>query len=202
MVYRPSVTSSWAVAALALMAWGSEGCSLTEASFDASVEVDAVVDGTDAVFRECVTFDPNDSQDFRDNRDRIEEGRIANIRVQITNTGPRQPGPRQHAATYGYGQIDVRPLVVTDQRDPVTNCYIREGAPEWVSIAQWEPVVLYPGEDPFEPIIDNDGVGRLHEWVFDQGQALEVFFDGTADRGPVNFDFKVRFDLEFTAQLL
>jgi hypothetical protein len=187
------VRSSVMAAVMTAAAFGS-GCSLFEAGFDASVEVDAAIDGNDPFYNECTQFDPNESQDFRDNRDKIQEGRISNIRVEVTNVNSND-----HAATFGLGQIDVRRLPEAGPVDD-QNCIIDGG--EWItSIARWDPVPLVQGES-FDLELDPLVIDQLHELVFDQGAPLEVRVQGYADQGPVDFEFEVRFDLEFTARLL
>lgn len=173
-------------AILVLSVFGASGCSLMEASFDASVAVTADVTGDDPFYNDLTTFDPNESQDFRDNKDKIEDGRIANIRITITDWG-RNDG--SHDATYGLGQIDVRRLGSTSEDDWI------------ISIARWDPVPLVPGES-FDLDLNPQVLDRLHDLLFEDGSPLEVRVQGLADKGPVNFSFEARFDLEFTARVL
>lgn len=161
-------------------------CSLLESDFEGSVTLNFVVDDPDNIYQSIDMFDPNDNDDFRENRDRIETGTIESMELTFRNV---RFSP-ENEATYVFGQADIRPA--GDESAPWT-----EGVSAWETIAVVE-------NNTFFVDVPADRQEVITDLVFeaDESQPLEVRIDGAADQGPVLFDIEVRLNLVFTAGVL
>ncbi|MEM1024030.1 MAG: hypothetical protein AAGD10_16605 [Myxococcota bacterium] len=186
------------IALLAPLALMSSACGIATADFSAGISFSADIDDPDNFYDDFVLFDPNDSEDFRDNRDKIEDGKIRRISVIIS----RVRGG--HEASLGVGQIDVRAAPMDATEPPalqfLDNPEDDPNGPFITGIARWDPVALVQGQS-FDLKLDQGELGEIHDLIFERGGPLEVRFVGLADKGPVNFTFDVDVELDFTARV-
>lgn len=152
------------------------GCSLICSDFEGNVIVEDIeVNETDNFYSETVTVDPNDFEDYRDNRDRIENGEILSIRVIFDDV------PARNRAVYLVGQIDVKPA----------------GAPESefiTAVAEWndgsggEKPVLVVENNFFEPDLKPTAKGQVDDIIFGGGGAIDLRIVGFAYTAPTDDD--------------
>jgi len=201
--FSRGMRSSWSLPGLLLAAVGASGCGIVTSEFDGSVTLDSFMYSKpdERFFDGCVSFDPNEDEDFRENKDKLESGIIRRITIQVTEVYRSGGGPNsstEHEADYGVGQIDVRRN--PDPTNPNPTCdRLLEEQPFIEAAARWDPVPLERGAN-FDVEIDPSVMEEVHSLVFDQQAPLEVRFVGIADE-QVNFDFQVRFELEFDVSL-
>lgn len=161
-------------------------CSLLESDFDTSVQLDFEVDDPDRTYSSIDAFNPNDNDDFRENRDRIQDLRIESMEFVFLGIDP------ENEADLVLGQADVREA---GEMDPEVNPWV-EG------VSAWEGVQVLSNNRFFV-----DVPGTRQEALTDlllgvepgDGNALEVRIDGRADQGPVDFDIRVTVNLAFQA---
>jgi len=186
------------LALLVPFAFGSAACGIATSDFSAGVSFSADIDDPDNFYDDYVLFDPNDSEDFRDNRDKIESGKIRRITINISRVGS------DHDATLGVGQIDVRAAPFDATEPPalefLDNPEDDPNGPFITGIAAWDPVALIENE-PFELKLNQDELESVHDLIFERGGPLEVRFVGLANTGPVDFTFDVDIELDFTARV-
>lgn len=171
--------------AVGLLAFGA-GCSLLDSDFEGAVTLDFEVLATGRDYDDIEVFDPNDDEDFANNRDRIQDGTIDSMEFTIVNV---QPSPTNEA-TFVFGRADVR--LADDPNAP------------WIEgVSAWEGIEVFEGNRFFVdvPADQQEQITRL---IFDTDAAgerrLEVRVTGGADRGPVNFQIRVRLNIVFVAR--
>lgn len=178
---------------------GLSGCGIVTSEFDGTVRIDAFIysDPDETFFDGCVAFDPNEDEDFQENKDKLDGGLIRRITLEITDIDtPESPTP--HEANYGVGQIDIRRNEDPSNEDPTCDQNL-EGNPFIEAAARWDPVPLSVGTR-FDLEIDQAVMGEIHRLVFDDKAPLEVRFVGIADE-QTNFEFEAEFELEFDVKL-
>lgn len=191
--------TSIAPACLLAAAVGASGCGIVTSEFEGSVTLDSYInsDPEETFFDGCVAFDPNEDEDFRENKDKLESGIVRRIVVQVTEVYPNGDSPNSatpHEADYGVGQIDIRRNPDPTNPDPTCDQMLIE-QPFIEAVARWDPVPLEVGTE-FDLEIEQSVMEDVHQLVFDDHAPLEVRFVGISD-DQVNFDFQVRFELEF-----
>lgn len=189
-----------ALAFLACAAFGVSGCGIVSADFDGSVTLDAFInsDPDETSFDGCVSFDPNEDDDFRENKDKLDGGIIRGIKLRITELNPPSSGSEtNHEGDFGVGQIDIRRNL--DPGNPDPTCEPDPNNPFIEAAARWDPVPLEVGSE-FELEIEQSVMDRVHALVFDDNAPLEVRFVGISD-DQVNFEFQAIFDLQFDVRV-
>ncbi|MBX2813479.1 MAG: hypothetical protein KTR25_16805 [Myxococcales bacterium] len=158
-------------------------CSLLESDFEGSVTLNFVINDIDQTYRETELFNPNDNEDFADNRDNIKDGTIESMvftfrDVQLDN-----------AATILFGQAHVSRAGSVDDND-----YLVEG------VTAWDGFKVEDGARYFVDI-PAENQEALSDLIFsdDPLEAIDIHIDGGADRGPVRLGLDVRLNLAFTA---
>ena len=158
-------------------------CSLFDSDFEGSVRLLFEVDDPDNTYESVDLFDPNDNEDFRENRDRIRSGQIESMEFRFLDI------EQANRANFVLGQADVRP--------------VGEESTPWVEgVSAWEGVQVLDG-NVFYVDIPGDRQAILTELIFevdpDDLEPLEVRIDGRADDGPVRFNIQVTLNMSFTA---
>lgn len=187
-------------AAFAVMAAvGVSGCGIITSEFDGAVTLEAFInsDPDESFFDGCVSFDPNEDEDFRENKDKLDGGIIRRITISITDLDS-PTSDTVHEANYGVGQIDIRRNPEPSNDDPTCDQNLQD-QPFIEAAARWDPVPLQVGSS-FDVEIEQSVMDEVHRLVFDEQAPLEVRFVGIAD-DQVNFTFDVRFELEFGVRL-
>lgn len=158
-------------------------CSLLETDFEGEVRLLFDVQDPDATYQSIDLFDPNENQDFRDNRDRIQSGTVESIEFRFVDIGG------DNLAQYVLGQADLRPAG-------------EETAPWIEGVSAWGEVSV-TRENVFIVDIPADRQEILTELVFeaDEVDPLEIRIDGRANEGPVDFDIEAKLNMVFTAGL-
>ncbi len=157
------------------------GCGLISADFEGTVTILAEVVGDDGqnTFESVEVVDPNENEDYRNNKDKIQEGEIVSIDVEITRIPPR------NAATWVVGGVDVR----------------KEGAADWIQgVAEWEGVPVQQ-DNVFRLTLSPERQAELNKIVFEEDGPIEMNIIGVADQEPVEFDVKITLAMLFTAGL-
>src|SRR5262245_50395542 len=109
------------------------GCGIITKDLEGNVRFSFSIDDEDDRYEDIVEFDPDSNQDVRENRDRIEEGNILSISINIVEikTG--------NAARQVAGQVDVRAA--------------GEGDDAWLmAVGQWSGIALYEDEAGDVPV--------------------------------------------------
>jgi hypothetical protein len=174
-----------ALAALLLQGLAAAGCGLVSADFEGDVKITVEAgDPTDATktYADIVTFDPEENQDYRDNKDRIKSGEVIGIELEFVRLHP------DNRATIGFGQADVRKK--------------REGAEDpWLeAVANWEGVQIVEG-NKVRLTLPVEKQAALNKMLFEDSGPLEFRLRGEADQGPVAFTVQATIFLRFTAGL-
>lgn len=166
------------VLALALM---GSGCGLVSTDFEGSVKILVeFFEAEDNSYSNIDRVDPNENADYRDNKDRIEEGELIGIDVTFVQLHPA------NQATTAVGQIDMKGADEADS-DYVT------AVGEWngVNISQGAsfPVALSPGAKT-----------RVDELLFgDNAGPVDLRIVGTTDTATIGFTAEIEVRLKFTA---
>ena len=167
-------------AALAMVT--STGCGLICSDFEGDVRVDVSVSDPDSEYFSIETVDPNDYDEYADNRDRIENGEILGITVTFTSV------PNTNAANYGIGQIDIR-RADDPNADFVT------------AVGEWNGINIEVGNS-FPVILAPDAKGQVDDILFGSNPGpVELRIAGIADQGPVEFTAEVEVQLGFSSCL-
>jgi hypothetical protein len=160
------------------------GCGVLGSFIEAEIGVTVPVDGTNNTFSKIVTIDTNEIADIRDNRSKIKEGtfKVPSIQVVVESRGTG------HLATLGWGQV----YVVADGQDfPAEDVDNADAAFEAVPLKTGQTITLD---------ISPAHATRLAETIFSNPK-LQAKVIGSTDVGPVNFNAKVIFHVEFEAGL-
>lgn len=176
------------VGALAMFAastlLSSGGCGLISKDFEGQVEVVADVDDEDREYYDTFSVNPDENEDVKNNRDKIESGEVTAIYMEIREV-------RAHnLATFVVGQVDVRSQVSGQAADA-----------NWITaVGKWDGIQLVPGNS-FKLTVPLETQKQLNDLVFVTGGPIEIRVQGFGDQGPVAFEFKVTLKLRFTATL-
>lgn len=157
------------------------GCGLISADFEGTVKILAEVRGDPGqrTFEKLEVVNPDDNEDYRNNKDKIEEGEITSIDVKITRI------PANNRAQVIVGQVDVR----------------KEGAAEWTQgVAEWEGVPLVQ-DNVFRLELNAEKQAELNRIVFEEPGPIQMNIVGIADQEPVEFDVEITLNMRFTAGL-
>ncbi len=170
-----------ALLTLALFAGASAnaGCGLISADFEGTVRIIGEVVGDDGqrTFESLEVVDPNENEDYRNNKDKIEKGEIVSIDVKIVRISQR------NNAKVVVGQVDIR----------------KEGAAEWVQgVAEWEGVPV-EADNVFRLTLSPERQAELNKIVFEEEGAIQMNIVGVADQEPVDFEFEMTLNMRFTA---
>jgi len=183
------------------------GCGLISSDFTADVSFTAEIDDPANYYRDFVIFDPNDSSDFAENKDRIKRGKIRKITVAVVDvvTEEEAQGTNElvHRAKIGIGQIDVRAVPEGTTEPPSLQMNSTVDTPWIEAVARWRhSVPLVPTGDAIELELNQTVLNRVHALLFERKGPMEVRFVGFANESPVNFVFEVNIELEFTADVI
>lgn len=170
-----------ALLTLALVAGASAnaGCGLISADFEGTVRILAQISGDDGqrTFESLEVVDPNSNEDYKNNKDKIQEGEITAIDVKITRVTPR------NNATVVVGQVDVR----------------KTGAEDWVQgVAEWEGVPVEQ-DNVFRLTLSPERQAELNKIVFEDEGSIDMNIVGVADQEPVEFDVEITLLMRFVA---
>lgn len=156
------------------------GCGLISADFDGTIKIQASVVGDDGqmTFESLELVDPNDNEDYRNNKDKIKEGEVYAIDMKVIRV------PARNNANVVVGQIDVRP----------------QGAANWMTaVGEWDGVSIQQ-DNTFRLMIDPEQQAELNRILF-EGTPIEMNIIGIADAEPVELDFEITVHIRFTAGL-
>lgn len=167
---------------MAGLGFGGSACSLFDSDFTGTVNLDFIVDDADATYQSNDLFDPNENEDFANNRDRIKDGTIESMEFRFLDIRA------DNASEIVFGQVDLRPANSSD-------AWV-EGVSAWSSI----PVL---NDNVFVVQVPAVNQEILSDLVFrgDDASALELRIDGNADQGPVKFNIRATLNMVFTAGL-
>ncbi|MGF1511358.1 MAG: hypothetical protein ACFB9M_17845 [Myxococcota bacterium] len=190
------------LASLTLMAFLFSACGSIKSDFDETIDFTAEIVDDEALYNDFELFDPNDNEDFRDNKDDIEDGQIRRITITILETFPFDP-VLPHQADVGVGQIDIRAAPEDAEVPPAEGFEPNQldeipGDPFIQAVGRFDPVTLVPGES-FDLDLNEEVLAEVHELLFDRAGPMEVRFFGLANDGPVNFTFEVEILVTFKA---
>ncbi len=130
-------------------------------------------------FESLEIVDPNSNEDYRNNKDKIQEGEITSIDVKIIRVSDR------NQSKVVVGQVDVRP----------------EGAAEWTEgVAEWNGVSV-ERDNVFRLGLPTEKQAELNRIVFESGGPIEMNIIGSADSEPVDFEIEITLNMRFTAGL-
>ncbi len=168
-----------ALALVALLGLGQPACSLFDTDFEGSIRLSFQIDDPDPAYSDIEEFRPSENDDFRNNRDRIKDGRIESMEFRFLRID------QANRASLIGGQANVR----------------QQGG-DWVEgVTAWEGIYVNEGNVFFVPV-PGDRQAVLSELVFGQEDpVLEIDVNGFADQSPVRFDMQVTLNMVFTAGL-
>ncbi len=176
-------TRAATLALISSLALSQAACGLVESDFEGKVRLTFQVDDEDKVYKSVDMFDPNDNEDYRNNKDRIRAGRIDFMELEFVGIG------QANQAQLVVGEVDVRDA--GDETNPW-----KEG------ITAWEGIQVVQG-NKFLIDLPADQQADVTKLVFErEGESpLELRIDGEADQGPVDFQIQVTLNMTFTAGL-
>ena len=161
--------------------FGSAGCFLISADFEGDVKVRIPFrELQDTEYRGVETVDPNDYDDYRDNKDRIQEGELLGIDVTFVEV------PSENAASFAVGQIDVKRADASDDE------YI-------TAVGEWNGVNIEQ-DNSFPVQLSPVAKGQVDELLFGSNPgALDLRIIGITDTATISFTAQVTIRLRFTA---
>lgn len=163
------------------------GCGLLSADFEGQVKIEVSLDDEDKEFFSIEKVNPEDNEDYRNNKDKISDGRIDSIDLEFTSVIPCIEGQNAgcNRSTLVVGQVDVR----------------RAGTEDWVAgVGAWEGIQVIEG-NKFRLNLAVEQQEAINKLVFEEGGELDVRLAGIADQGPVKFNVQVVLNMTFTASL-
>lgn len=159
-------------------------CSLLDSDYEGQVQLLFDVQDPDNTYESIDLFDPNENQDFADNKDRISTGTVESIEFRFRSIAAA------NVAQLVLGSARLRPN--GDESTP------------WIEgVSAWEGVQVLP-DNTFLVRVPGDKQAQLTELIFeDAGEVppLEIEINGQADQGPVDFEIEATLNLVFTAGL-
>jgi hypothetical protein len=162
-----------------LFALGLGGCGLISADFEGQVKLVVDVNDDDSSYFAIKDVNPEDNQDYRDNKDKIREGRIDSIDLEFIQIGA------ENLSQIVVGQVDVR----------------HKGDTDWITgVGAWEGIQVIQG-NKFRLNLAAEQQEAINKLVFEEGGILEFQLAGVADQGPVKFQVQVVLNMTFTASL-
>lgn len=173
--------NAFLTALLVTGAAANAGCGLISADFEGTVKIIAEVVGDDGerTFESIEIVNPNDNEDYRNNKDKIQEGEITSIDVKIIRISDR------NNAKVVVGQVDVRP----------------EGAAEWTEgVAEWNGVNV-ERDNVWRLQLSPERQAELNRIVFENDTPIEMNIVGIADTDPVDFEVEITLNMRFQAGL-
>lgn len=167
------------IAAIGLMA--NTGCFLISADFEGDVKVQVdFLELDQNTYSGIQTVDPNEYEEYRDNRDRIEGGELLGIDVTFVDV------PQNNDATFAVGRIDIKRA-----GDPDEN-YIE-------TVGEWSGVNIAVGNS-FPVDLTPTAKGQVDELLFGSNPgALDLRILGETDVAPIAFTAEITVRLRFTA---
>ncbi len=160
---------------------GAVGCGLISTDFEGDVSITLdFFEPDDNTYQGVERVDPNDYDDYRDNRDRIEEGEIIGITVTFVDVPP------ENAATYGFGQIDVK------RADEPDSAYI-------TAVGEWNEIPIAT-DNSFPVDLSPTAKGAVDDILFGSSPgAIDLRIVGFADTATISFTARITVELRFTA---
>ncbi|MEO1334699.1 MAG: hypothetical protein AAFV29_03610 [Myxococcota bacterium] len=167
------------IAATGLLA--NTGCFLISADFEGDVNVLVdFLEQEDNTYSGTQTVDPNDYEEYRDNRDRIKDGELLGIDVEFVDVPP------ENDATYGVGRIDIKRAGEPDEN------YIE-------TVGEWSGVNIVRGNS-FPVELTPVAKGQVDELLFGSNPgALDLRIVGETDTATIAFTAQITIRLRFTA---
>ena len=159
------------------------GCGLICSDFEGNVRVDVtIVETDDNTYMGVVRVDPNDYEEYRDNRDRIENGEILGIDVTFVDV------PAENQASFAIGQIDVKPADAPDS--------------EFITaVGEWNGVNIAVNNS-FPVSLTPTAKGRVDDILFGSGDpAVDMRIVGIADTATISFTAEIDVELGFSSCL-
>ncbi len=173
------------IATLALAGSSSTGCDLVAADFEGDVKITVDVgdpDSTETTYSDILSIDPEENEEYRDNKDRIKSGEIIGIELEFVELDPA------NRATLVVGQADVRKKV-------------EGGDGPWTEgIGVWQGVQVVQG-NKLRLTLPVERQAELNRILFDEPGPLEIRLRGDADQGPFAAKVQVTVFLRFRAGL-
>ena len=158
------------------------GCGLICSDFEGNVRVQvAILEEDDNTYMGVVRVDPNEYEEYRDNRDRIENGEILGITVNFLDV------PANNQATFAVGQIDVKRADAPDT-DFIT------------AVGEWNGVNVTRGTS-FPVSLTPTAKGQVDDILFSDEGAIDLRIVGLADAAPIEFTAEVDVELGFSSCL-
>ncbi len=160
------------------------GCSLISADFDGQVEIEVEVNDEDSTYESIERVNPEDNEDYRKHKDKIDEGEIESLEITIIETGPAC-GDNGSAGCNGarlvVGQVDI------------------QGANgDWITgIGNWDGVEINVGNS-FTVVVPIDKQEEINA-LLKKGGEITLRIVGIADQGPVVMKLRIVVNLRFTA---
>ena len=179
-------------AVLALFA--ATGCGLISKDFDGDVNIEFKVDSTERTYNNVDTVDPDADQDVKENKDKIVagSGTVQEISIEILSTGA------ENRATLGSGTVYAR--VHQEGADGKTSPWPDD--PNERPVAVFEAVPLIATQN-FKLAITPAQRAKLSTLVFGSNGIgkVDVKLRVESNDGPVHFEGRITFHVEFTAHL-
>ena len=168
------------LAIVAAAALAGTGCFLISADFEGDVNVLVdFLETDDNTYSGVERVDPNDYEDYADNRDRIEEGEIIGIDVTFVDV------PSINDATYARGRIDVKRADAPDSE------YI-------LAVGEWSGVNIV-ANNRFPVPLTAEGKAQVDEILFGDTGPIDLRITGETDTATIAFTAQITVRLRFTA---
>ena len=170
----------WRAALAVTLPTVAAGCSLLNVDINGEVQVDFAISATETDYTKLLVVNPNEHPDVRDNADRIKNGRVTRVNVEITRLGA------ENKAKQGSATIFARRPGTAWPTDPITSF---ENMP--IVVGQKFDLAMTPAK-----------AEELSKLVFpDEGgaQQIEVDFRGRLDAAPLDSDNRLTMAFDVTA---
>ncbi len=161
------------------------GCGLLTITFEEDLTGEFALTSDDDRYAEVVSIDPNEYEEYRDNRDRIKAGELLGVEVAILEIGV------DNAATMADGSLGIE-LPIPDSAE--------FGGARFSPLLTFEDLPVARGT-----VIDEElpeaARDLVEEILLDDSAPLILELGGTTDEGPVAFRAEVTLRFRFTAGL-
>ena len=148
------------------------GCGLLSQEFTGEVKIGFSVDNDSNTYDSNFTFDPNENEDVRENRESIDRGQVTAVTLMVTSIR------NGNLAQYGRGELKADNVVV--------------------STFDLVPIVA---NESYRMSMTSEQRQFASELAFDRNAPIEFDFTGSTDSGPIHLDAQAIFTLEFEASL-
>ncbi len=165
-----------------LSAMAVSSCGLISADFEGDVRVKMGITDPENKYSDIEMLDPNDYEDYRNNKDKIKAGEVTGIEIRITQLN------QDNLATLARGEVSVL--------RPGGNI---ESDADWINaIGEWQGVPLVIN-NVFRVNLAPERLAELNEILFADNGPITMRVIGVTDQGPVDFEFEVTVHIRFTA---